>query len=84
MKNGICIKCGSKEVYHTTDGAQYSLAVNSRWRPIMEFENYLCTECGYLETYYCFDPPDLKEKWKKTYNERIEGIKEHWTKVSKD
>ena len=46
MRSGTCIKCGSNEVYMTRDGAQYSIGIKNG-RPIMEFQNYLCTECGY-------------------------------------
>ena len=88
MKNGTCLKCSSKEVYTTKNGAQYSLGINEGWRPIMEFENYLCLECGYLETYYLFEYPEeliKKEKHKKmfekSFKERLQGIKEDWKQV---
>ena len=50
MKNGICAKCGTREVYRRQDG-QYGLDV-----PVSVFsktllELYVCAKCGYLEFY---------------------------------
>jgi hypothetical protein len=68
MKDGICSRCGSDEVYESTS------ALDQRsWRVLTIFskvrlEEFICCNCGLVETYLF----DLKE---------IEKVKERCTKV---
>jgi len=70
MKNGVCPKCQSREVY---SGAQLkwksgihsvnSIPVNSfRLAPL---DNYVCGQCAYVESYIAkeSDLSAIKKKW---------------------
>jgi len=95
MKKGTCDKCGSSEVYTTTNGAEISIGIDSRSRANMLCTNYLCMKCGYLETYLNFEPSEaltdnitnekkrekIRMMYQNTIQERINLIKEYWEKV---
>ena len=71
MKNGKCPKCGSTEIYAAQDLPLKSGPFGSNSIPISltsmaALDNYVCTDCGYLERYVA-DEDKLKEiakKWK--------------------
>jgi len=66
MKNGTCPKCGGVQVYHCRipkNGGGVSQAEDCRYlflqdiytvQMTLEWESYLCTDCGYFEN-YCLD-----------------------------
>ena len=47
MKNGICPKCNSTNVYFKP----YALDKVTLDARGVEYVNYVCTDCGYFETY---------------------------------
>lgn len=47
MKNGKCPKCNSSSVYFK----EYALDMVTLDGKRVEYVNYLCTDCGYFETY---------------------------------
>jgi predicted nucleic-acid-binding Zn-ribbon protein len=81
MRDGICPKCGSDEVY---SGANVQAKTNSHgmnsipirggiyFAPVTAaLDNYVCVKCGYVESYIA-DPQKLEE------------IAERWAKVEKE
>jgi predicted nucleic-acid-binding Zn-ribbon protein len=50
MKDGVCAKCGAREVYKQRDGA-YGLNVPISMFSKTLLELYVCAECGYIEFY---------------------------------
>lgn len=72
MKQGICPKCGSSEVYTGVDVLPKSGPFGSNSIPvsivsIAALDNFVCTACGFLERYVA-DAEKLKEiakKWPK-------------------
>lgn len=72
MKQGKCPKCGSEEVYSGAEVLPKSGPFGSNSIPISivsiaALDNYVCTDCGYLESYIT-DTAKLKEivkKWAK-------------------
>lgn len=50
MKDGICAKCGSREVYTRRDG-YYGLEIPVSLASKTFLELYVCADCGYLEFY---------------------------------
>ena len=50
MKDGICPKCGEREVYLRRDGT-YGLNVPVSMFSKTLLEAYVCARCGYLEFY---------------------------------
>ena len=72
MREGKCPKCGSDEIYAGIDVAPKSGPFASNSIPIGLFsiaalDNYVCTQCGYLESYIA-DSEKLEEisrKWRK-------------------
>lgn len=71
MKQGICPKCNSQDVYAGVDVLPKSGPFGSNSIPvslvsIAALDNYVCVQCGYLERYVA-DTEKLKEiskKWK--------------------
>jgi DNA-directed RNA polymerase subunit RPC12/RpoP len=59
MKNGICPKCNSKTVHTIRKGIsfgtsnQFFVRISSEMfsKSLMEVDDYICTTCGYFETY---------------------------------
>lgn len=51
MKDGICAKCGEREVYKRRDG-YFGLEIPvSAFNSKTFLELYVCARCGYLEFY---------------------------------
>lgn len=80
MKNGTCPKCGSTEVYDDTSkgrlarGYRDGLALDGF--SSMAIINYVCTDCGYSESYVQF-PRDLeriKYKWHHTTKRKNDEV----------
>ena len=75
MKQGKCTKCGSAEVYSGIDILPKSGPFGSNSIPISivsiaALDNYVCTDCGYLESYIA-------------ETEKLEEIAKKWPKTSK-
>ena len=56
MKNGICLKCGSKAIYSGIDVFMKGGMSRSNSIPITTFtmarlDNYVCARCGFVESY---------------------------------
>ena len=49
MRDGICPKCGSDEIYKKKTGGVYAIHI-SIWRRT-HFMIYACSECGFCEQY---------------------------------
>lgn len=72
MKNGKCPKCGSDKVFHGAEipakfGPFGSNSIPITMLSIASLDNYVCAECGYLESYVA-ESTKLKEiskKWPK-------------------
>lgn len=72
MKDGICPKCKSKEVYSgekilLKSGPFGSNSIPISLTSIAALDNFVCTNCGYVESYVS-DSNKLKEiceKWHK-------------------
>jgi predicted nucleic-acid-binding Zn-ribbon protein len=84
LKTGICPKCTSKEVFSGAGimlkkGPFGSNAIPIGLTSIAALDNYVCTSCGYVESYIS-DPGKLAEiagKWDKAGqedNEEKEGV----------
>lgn len=65
MKDGICPKCKSGEVYTSADDT-HGIRVPLSWRDVPT-NLYVCTVCGYLEFYvqYESDLEKIRLKLKK-------------------
>jgi predicted nucleic-acid-binding Zn-ribbon protein len=66
MKNGKCPKCSSREIFkHSAVTARSNLAVS--FFNQAKLEDYVCTQCGYLESYVnkAEDLKKIKKKWKR-------------------
>ena len=50
MKNGICSKCGGKDVHLEQSPAYRNGLRASFFRPL-RLSNYICADCGYVESY---------------------------------
>jgi len=76
MRDGICPKCGSDEVYQSRKGtmrasAGASILLGENLLP--EYVNvmyYACADCGYFESYLYKD-------------EDLDKIRQHWWRVGK-
>lgn len=72
MKSGKCSKCGSTEVFrgseiHPKSGPFGSNSIPVSLTSIAALDNYVCTQCGYVESYIA-DQTKLREiaiKWPK-------------------
>ena len=72
MKNGKCPKCGSAEIFSHQDlllkgGPFGSNSIPISLTSMAALDNYVCTQCGYLERYVA-DSEKLEEitrKWPK-------------------
>lgn len=70
MKTGVCPKCQSTEIYSGTDiplkkGPFGSNAIPVSMTSIAALDNYVCIDCGYVESYIA-ETDKLKEirrKW---------------------
>lgn len=70
MKSGICPICSSSEIYSGAD-VQFKSGRNNvipvtLW-DFAEMDNYVCVECGYVESYIADRSRlnKIKEKWPK-------------------
>jgi C4-type Zn-finger protein len=64
MKNGICPKCGSKEIRYDEGGLNHRNYLSAGFFSQVRIQNYACVSCGYLENY--IRPDDLEivaRKW---------------------
>ncbi len=68
MKSGKCPKCGSSEIYRVHAHNQRS-ALNLAMFKYARLDDYVCTSCGYVESY-------IADKAK------LEDIKQLWTPAS--
>lgn len=73
MKQGKCTKCGSEEVYSGVDILPKSGPFGSNSIPISivsiaALDNYVCADCGYLESYIAETEKleEISKKWPKT------------------
>ena len=79
MKTGICPKCNSHEVFSGAGIALKKGPFGSNSIPIgltsmAALDNFVCSECGYVESYVS-DPQKLAEisrKWDKIELEEVE------------
>jgi predicted nucleic-acid-binding Zn-ribbon protein len=64
MKDGICPKCGSEEVY--VDSTRHGIIVPIAFTP-HQTHLYICADCGYMEFYAQtgFDLQKVKERFRK-------------------
>jgi predicted nucleic-acid-binding Zn-ribbon protein len=59
MKNGTCPKCSQNTVYSSKKGITFASAgamyiqnlKGFMIMPLKEYSDYVCTSCGYFETY---------------------------------
>ena len=76
MRKGTCVKCGSEEVYTSKDSWNQHGGFESNTVPVTLFsqavlENYVCADCGYVESYV----HDQKKR---------EKVREKWAKACED
>ncbi|MDQ5826760.1 MAG: hypothetical protein M3441_21475 [Chloroflexota bacterium] len=84
MKDGICVKCGSDEVYFdpvagdlvriaNTDAALNVIPVKRGFfgSSVAVLDNYVCGRCGYVES-YILD------------NRKLQQIVENWTRAARE
>lgn len=70
MKSGVCPNCGSAEIYsgaELTFKGGYHNAIPITLFGVAELDNYVCADCGFVES-YIGDRAKLaaiKDKWKK-------------------
>lgn len=75
MRNGICTKCKSQNIYvgskvKIKGGAYGSNSIPITALSIAPLDNYVCVDCGYVESYVT-DAEKLKkiaDKWPKVKN----------------
>jgi len=73
MKNGECPKCGGKEIYSGANvplksGPFASNAIPIGLTSMAALDNYVCVECGLVESYIAD-------------NAKLEDVAKHWDKV---
>lgn len=66
MKDGICVKCGKREVHMRRDG-YYGLEIPVSLVSKTFLEMFVCANCGYLEFYVQSEEKlkQIKETYKK-------------------
>jgi predicted nucleic-acid-binding Zn-ribbon protein len=81
MKDGICPKCGSREIYTSDSPFPDSIFVKSSTSSIETFTTYayVCLDCGHLEMYVSDTSVALFGKGK-SLKESIRASK-NWEKV---
>lgn len=69
MKEGICIKCGSENVYVDSTN-RHGINIPVRNMMIHPTHLHICVDCGYMEFYAQtgFDLQTVKEKFRKVKN----------------
>ena len=70
MKNGICPRCGGKEIFAGTrvlykSGMQHSNTIPVSFFCMAKLNNFVCGQCGYVESYIAKekDLATIKKKW---------------------
>ena len=73
MKNGLCLKCGSREIYRRGPdnyGTNEKIVVKAGFvTKGAAPDKYVCLGCGYLESYLPLE-------------ENAEMVREHWQRVA--
>jgi predicted nucleic-acid-binding Zn-ribbon protein len=66
MKTGKCPKCNSRDIYKKSTYSQRSNLSVSTFKQA-RLEDYVCTKCGYIETYVLKedDLKKIRDKWKR-------------------
>jgi len=66
MKDGICPKCGAKEI-HIVDGNRTGISISLSWSRNTFANLYVCVKCGYIEMFVEDeeDLPRIAERWRK-------------------
>ncbi len=73
MKKGVCLKCGTAEVFQAPNGTRLVWRSSRATYGDANCATYVCTKCGYLEQYVSLKGDDPQ---------RVEDIKTHWRKVT--
>jgi len=70
MKNGICPRCGGKEIFNGSSvsnktGMHFSNTIPVSLLRTATLNNFVCGQCGYLESYIAKekDLASIKKKW---------------------
>ncbi|MCJ7524070.1 MAG: hypothetical protein MUP71_02480 [Candidatus Aminicenantes bacterium] len=70
MKNGKCPRCGGKEIFNGSSvsnksGMQHSNTIPVSLLRMAALNNFVCGQCGYLESYIAKDKDlaAIKKKW---------------------
>ena len=66
MKDGVCPKCGAREV-HLVAGNRTDISIAISWSRNALVKLYVCVECGYAEMFVedADDLPRIAERWPK-------------------
>jgi predicted nucleic-acid-binding Zn-ribbon protein len=74
MKKGQCPKCGLLNVYMKNNGiaANTYLFVSISGFSYVYLDNYICTDCGYVESYVADKSklPAIASKWDRVSNKQ--------------
>ena len=77
MKDGICPKCGSTEVYSgkrvtNKQGSYYTNTIPVSFWHTATLDNYVCGECGYVESYIANlnELDRIRQKWSLVVEEK--------------
>ena len=83
MKSGICPKCKSESVYCGDKIPLKSGPFGSNTIPvsiisIAPLDNYVCTDCGYVESYVARESnlKEITETWRLAGDEAVSGEKD--------
>jgi predicted nucleic-acid-binding Zn-ribbon protein len=71
LRDGLCPKCGSEEVYSGVDAPQEArhnsipIKGNQLWMTFARLSNYVCVSCGYVESYIADERKleDIARNW---------------------
>jgi ribosomal protein S27AE len=70
MKNGVCPRCQGKEIFDGTgvfykSGMHYSNTIPVSFFRMAKLNNFVCGQCGYVESYIAGekDLAAIKKKW---------------------
>lgn len=68
MKNGICPKCDEKQI-HRVNSLSAETGINLSWTQTAYLDYYVCTKCGYVETFVSDTQllPKIAEKYTKVH-----------------
>jgi predicted RNA-binding Zn-ribbon protein involved in translation (DUF1610 family) len=71
LKNGKCPNCGSTNIYRKVKAAQFgsggSFVNTSMVSNPVDYESYICTDCGLFQTFVTDEKKlgEVKAKWTK-------------------